>query len=826
MWDEDNTMGISSRKLVTLALSIMLISGIGLVWGSAPSDEINVQVDGDFIISFDDNYYAINPDIEITPETPATRDNKFAGSVHAVWYEINRDTGLSEIHYSMSLPESHGSEWSNDEDFEDDRIISQIDKSGSSGGDMPFEAMAGDAVDPSLTIDSNGHIHVIWSELYQDNTWEVLYTRSEDNGLSWIPIDIPVSDRRGEGDAPAVSEPTIAMSLSEDGKSDIIHATWSEMNNKGDGQEIFYSQSVDGGNTWSGAAQGDMMISSSDSRDFAYDPVIATSGVDGRFVHVAWFQVDEATGANEIMYARSPSFGQEGWEYESFISRRGEEMPVIRSIDMTAYGDDVHVVWSQGTVKDGLALEIYYSGSIGKNGDPGSWLGVENDWPVSFADGNPVSDVSIAVGSHRDVNVVWSELDDESKTLSKEVHMSSAEEGSLPEYWTGMEKDNVVSWPDPEAKADVSNVTVVMGPNIDGVWKTHIVWEEPNVQSATGYSTSGHPNAADNHEIHYIPEKFTLSVSVDGSGSVTKDPNSSNYNFDDPVTLTAIPSDGWKFVSWTGSLNSDANPVVIKMSADKNIVAHFVPITYTLSVSVSPGGTGSVTKNPNQSSYNSGTIVQLTANPIPGYEFDHWEGSLTGSTNPVSITMNTNKVITAYFTQITANVKVYAGWNFISVPLVPLDTTTANVLDDSAGDGLTTWDIVYKYDAADADDQWKINIAAAPTLSDLANIDHEDGLWIHITNTGDGNLTFTGTRPTSTAITLRAGWNLIGYPANDDDAGYDVGDLKLDTGATIVESYDKGGTYLLQEMSNAYVLKKGEAYWIRVPSQTIWTVNW
>ena len=73
------------------------------------------------------------------------------------------------------------------------------------------------------------------------------------------------------------------------------------------------------------------------------------------------------------------------------------------------------------------------------------------------------------------------------------------------------------------------------------------------------------------------------------------------------------------------------------------------PIMYTLAVSISPVGMGTVIKNPNMTAYPSGQMVQLTANPISGWQFDHWSGNLSGSTNPTSISMNGNKIVTAHF---------------------------------------------------------------------------------------------------------------------------------------------------------------------------------
>jgi uncharacterized repeat protein (TIGR02543 family) len=74
---------------------------------------------------------------------------------------------------------------------------------------------------------------------------------------------------------------------------------------------------------------------------------------------------------------------------------------------------------------------------------------------------------------------------------------------------------------------------------------------------------------------------------------------------------------------------------------------------YTLTVNVNPAGSGTVTKNPNKSTYCPGDQVTLTATPNAGYTFSSWSGDLSGSTNPATITMNGNKNVTANFSSST-----------------------------------------------------------------------------------------------------------------------------------------------------------------------------
>lgn len=91
------------------------------------------------------------------------------------------------------------------------------------------------------------------------------------------------------------------------------------------------------------------------------------------------------------------------------------------------------------------------------------------------------------------------------------------------------------------------------------------------------------------------------------------------------------------------------------------------PIDYKLSLSVS--GNGSVTKNPNQSTYTSGTNVSLSAVPESGYQFSNWSGDATGSANPLNVTMDGDKTISAVFVPVSggplvSNVVINTGKAF------------------------------------------------------------------------------------------------------------------------------------------------------------------
>jgi len=77
---------------------------------------------------------------------------------------------------------------------------------------------------------------------------------------------------------------------------------------------------------------------------------------------------------------------------------------------------------------------------------------------------------------------------------------------------------------------------------------------------------------------------------------------------------------------------------------------------YTLTTNVNPGGSGSVDVSPSLNcaggKYIDDTVVTLTAVPSATWEFDHWSGDKTGTATPTTITMDSDKSVTAHFREI------------------------------------------------------------------------------------------------------------------------------------------------------------------------------
>lgn len=174
-----------------------------------------------------------------------------------------------------------------------------------------------------------------------------------------------------------------------------------------------------------------------------------------------------------------------------------------------------------------------------------------------------------------------------------------------------------------------------------------------------------------------------------GGGSISLNPlpgQDGRYASGTSVTLTATPAPGYSFSSWSGDIGgaSPTSPqIAVSMTQDRAINANFtLNQTYTLARTVIPevGGTIQLSPQPDANSrYAPGTQVTLTAIPAQGFEFSFWGGDLAPSSpNPTSISMNTNRTVSATFRQISGGgtglqhdldiVVVPAGSGTVSAP--------------------------------------------------------------------------------------------------------------------------------------------------------------
>ncbi len=146
-----------------------------------------------------------------------------------------------------------------------------------------------------------------------------------------------------------------------------------------------------------------------------------------------------------------------------------------------------------------------------------------------------------------------------------------------------------------------------------------------------------------------ISPVFLLSAGSPGGGGIIASPlgydGGNLYLSNTVVTLTAMPSNGWSFASWTGDSSATTNVTAVVMDQPRAVQALF-----DTSLTLFTNGSGQVLLTPPAGSYLFGSTVQLTALPSPGYYFFGWANAASGFANPFLFTVtNDTPGITALF---------------------------------------------------------------------------------------------------------------------------------------------------------------------------------
>ncbi len=310
----------------------------------------------------------------------------------------------------------------------------------------------------------------------------------------------------------------------------------------------------------------------------------------------------------------------------------------------------------------------------------------------------------------------------------------------------------------------------------------HFVWDSANPQNLQNtYSTTVY--------IRIIPKDRIENGTLNQTGNFTVDNKAPELLA--PPAIILLTNDT-AIIEWL--VDEDANPTV----------------WYGLDDLPTDEQSGS---GPAQSQ----TVV--LAGLIPGRKYTYYVNSTDISGN----TLSTYPVTWVFYTQV--HILLNKGWNLISLPPDLPDTGLEAALDPIAGD----YDAVQWYDSGDSNgDYWKHNKTGKPN-SDLNSVFPSQGLWIHMliatTFIPYQNVPTTGGPATS--VTLVAGWNLVGYPSSiKQDVDSALGSVTYD----MVMTYDAAsGRWLRWESGsggNLLEMNIGHGYYIHVPSDTLWNVDY
>ena len=145
------------------------------------------------------------------------------------------------------------------------------------------------------------------------------------------------------------------------------------------------------------------------------------------------------------------------------------------------------------------------------------------------------------------------------------------------------------------------------------------------------------------------PDEYTINVSAHPSngGTVT---GGGTFQEGQSCTVRATANAGYTFVNWTengNQVSSDAN-YTFTVNGDRSLVANFTAASYTISATVTPEGSGTIT---GAGGYENGQSCTLRATANTGYVFEKWtENGTQVSTNAAyTFTVTSSRNLVAHF---------------------------------------------------------------------------------------------------------------------------------------------------------------------------------
>ena len=324
--------------------------------------------------------------------------------------------------------------------------------------------------------------------------------------------------------------------------------------------------------------------------------------------------------------------------------------------------------------------------------------------------------------------------------------------------------------------------------------------------AADGSSCSTTVMGARNITATFTLITYTVAVTKTGNGTgvITTTPGSidcgatcdTSFDYNTVVTLTAMPDTGSLLTGWEGDCTADGLSCTTTVTGTRNVTATFTLITYTLSVTKTGNGFGSVTSVPGgvdcgvtcSEAYDYKTVVTLTATPDTGYYLVQWEGDCTADGLACVTTVTGTRNVTATFDILTYTLSVVKDGNGTSFGTVTSDPTGIDC-------GITC-STSYDYNTP------VTFTASADTGASFAGWTGDctvDGISCTTTMTGTRNVTATFTLITYTVSVTKTGngsGSITTDPSGIDCGATCSGSFNYTSTVTLTATADTGSTFM------------------------------
>ncbi|MDB4435173.1 DUF5011 domain-containing protein, partial [Akkermansiaceae bacterium] len=160
----------------------------------------------------------------------------------------------------------------------------------------------------------------------------------------------------------------------------------------------------------------------------------------------------------------------------------------------------------------------------------------------------------------------------------------------------------------------------------------------------------------------------------------------------------------------------------------------------------------------------------------------------------------------------TQTLSLKEGWNLVSFYVEADDMSPATVFAPIQGKLLQVKNLTQSYDPS-----------VPSFLNTLSSLSVKDGYWLKVSE--DVSLSVEGAVPAGASITVKSGWNLVGYPRLSGEA---VAAELTSLGNTVVQIKDLGSSYdpsVPSFLNTLSTMAPGSGYWLNVNADGTWNVG-
>jgi len=170
------------------------------------------------------------------------------------------------------------------------------------------------------------------------------------------------------------------------------------------------------------------------------------------------------------------------------------------------------------------------------------------------------------------------------------------------------------------------------------------------------------------------------------------------------------------------------------------------------------------------------------------------------------------------------DIQLKKGWNLISMPLIPEDSSTEIIINN-----ILQPTVLWQYNGSGF---WSVYDTEAPFpwFNTLNKIDYRNAFWLN--SSSDQILKIKGEKIDEYNISLRQGWNMLGYPLLQEKEVQEILSEVNSTLKVIWAYYSETDEWKVYDKETPYpwlntltILEPGKGYWVKVSNKCSWTFN-